>query len=117
MTGLSRSASTTASSTDMSLLLPLISLFPAKLTNSIVTPKLSAKKLKTIRLAQKKTLPLQHQIIVELKINESRARLMQKVNGNTVNGKAAAFKESERQQFREALQDLSKRIYAVAMTI
>ena len=69
MTGLSRSASTTASSTDMSLLLPLISLFPAKLTNSIVTPKLSAKKLKTIRLAQKKTLPLQHQIIVELKIN------------------------------------------------
>ena len=42
---------------------------------------------------------------------------MQKVNGNTVNGKAAAFTESERQQFREALQDLSKRIYAVAMTI
>ena len=42
---------------------------------------------------------------------------MQKVNGNTVNGKTAAFTESERQQFREALQDLSKRISAIAMTI
>ena len=47
----------------------------------------------------------------------SRAWLMQKVNGNTVNGKTAAFTESERQQFREALQDLSKRISAIAMTI
>ena len=32
-------------------------------------------------------------------------------------GKTAAFTESERQQFREALQDLSKRISAIAMTI
>ena len=68
MTGLSRSASTAASSTDMSLLLPLISLFPAKLANSLVIPKLSAKKVKTIRLARKKALPLHYQIIVELKI-------------------------------------------------
>jgi len=45
----------------MSPLLPLISLFPAKLANSFVIPKLSAKKVKTILLAQKKALPLQHQ--------------------------------------------------------
>ena len=55
--------------------------------------------------------------IAQKYFGKSRAWLMQKVNGNTVNGKAAAFTESERQQFREALQDLSKRISAVAMTI
>lgn len=55
--------------------------------------------------------------IAQKYFGKSRAWLMQKVNGNTVNGKAAAFTESELQQFREALQDLSKRISAVAMTI
>jgi hypothetical protein len=55
--------------------------------------------------------------IAQKYFGKSRAWLMQKVNGNTVNGKAATFTESERQQFREALQDLSKRISAVAMTI
>ena len=55
--------------------------------------------------------------IAQKYFGKSRAWLMQKVNGNTVNGKTAAFTESERQQFREALQDLSKRISAIAMTI
>ena len=55
--------------------------------------------------------------IAQKYFGKSRAWLMQKVNGNTVNGKAASFTESERQQFREALQDLSERISAVAMTI
>ena len=55
--------------------------------------------------------------IAQKYFGKSRAWLMQKVNGITVNGKAVAFTESERQQFREALQDLSKRISAVAMTI
>lgn len=55
--------------------------------------------------------------IAQKYFGKSRAWLMQKVNGNTVNGKAATFTESELQQFREALQDLSKRISAVAMTI
>ena len=51
----------------MSPLLPLISIFPAKVANSFVITKLSAKKVKTIRLARKKALPLHYQIIVELK--------------------------------------------------
>ena len=55
--------------------------------------------------------------IAQKYFGKSRAWLMQKVNGNTVNGKTVAFTESERQQFREALQDLSKRISAIAMTI
>ena len=50
--------------------------------------------------------------IAQKYFGKSRAWLMQKVNGKT-----AAFTESERQQFREALQDLSKRISAIAMTI
>ena len=41
----------------------------------------------------------------------------QKVNGNRVNGKIAAFTDEERRQFREALQDLSKKMSAVAMTL
>ncbi len=48
---------------------------------------------------------------------KSRAWLMQKVNGNTVNGKTAQFTDSERQQFREALQDISRKLSALAVTI
>jgi hypothetical protein len=42
---------------------------------------------------------------------------MQKVNGNKVNGKTAGFTDDERRQFREALQDLSERMSAIAMTL
>ena len=45
---------------------------------------------------------------------KSRAWLMQKVNGNTVHGKQAAFTDTERKQFREALQDISKKLSSVA---
>ena len=55
--------------------------------------------------------------IAQKYFGKSRAWLMQKVNGNTINGKPASFTESERQQFRKALQDLSNRISAVAMVI
>ena len=41
---------------------------------------------------------------------KSRGWLMQKVNGNIVNGKQAAFTEDERKQFRAALQDISKQL-------
>jgi hypothetical protein len=40
---------------------------------------------------------------------------MQKVNGNTVNGKQAAFTDAERKQFREALQDISKQLSTAAL--
>ena len=46
---------------------------------------------------------------------KSRGWLMQKVNGNTVNGKQAAFTEDERKQFRAALQDISKQLSAAAL--
>ncbi|MBR1410793.1 MAG: DUF5053 domain-containing protein [Prevotella sp.] len=46
---------------------------------------------------------------------KSRGWLMQKLNGNKVNGKQASFTDGERQQFREALQDLSKKLSAAAM--
>lgn len=47
---------------------------------------------------------------------KSRGWLMQKVNGNIVNGKPAAFTETERKQFREALQDISKKLSAAALS-
>ena len=46
---------------------------------------------------------------------KSRGWLMQKVNGNTVNGKPAAFTDAERKQFREALQDISKQLSTAAL--
>ena len=46
---------------------------------------------------------------------KSRGWLMQKVNGNMVNGKQAAFTEDERKQFRAALQDISKQLSAAAL--
>ena len=55
--------------------------------------------------------------IAQKYFGKSRGWLMQKVNGNRVNGKIAAFTDEERRQFREALQDLSKQMSAVAMTL
>jgi len=46
---------------------------------------------------------------------KSRGWLMQKVNGNMVNGKQAAFTEDERRQFRAALQDISKQLSIAAL--
>jgi hypothetical protein len=46
---------------------------------------------------------------------KSRGWLMQKVNGNTVNGKQAVFTEEERRQFRAALQDISKQLSIAAL--
>ena len=48
---------------------------------------------------------------------KSRGWLMQKVNGNRVNGKMAVFTDEERLMFRKALQDLSEKMSAVAMSI
>ena len=45
---------------------------------------------------------------------KSRAWLMQKVNGNTVNGKKASFTESEREKFKTALLDISNQLSSVA---
>ena len=45
---------------------------------------------------------------------KSRAWLMQKINGNTVNGKRAAFTDEERQKFRDALQDISRQLSIAA---
>ena len=55
--------------------------------------------------------------IAEKYFGKSRAWLMQKVNGNIVHGKRKTFTDSERETFREALQDLSKKMSAVAMTL
>ena len=46
---------------------------------------------------------------------KSRGWLMQKVNGNVVNGKQATFTDDERKQFRAALQDISKQLSTAAM--
>ena len=48
---------------------------------------------------------------------KSRGWLMQKVNGNKVNGKVAAFTDDERLMFRRALQDLSEKMSVVAMNL
>lgn len=48
---------------------------------------------------------------------KSRGWLMQKVNGNKVNGKSAVFTDEERLMFRKALQDLSEKMSAVAMNL
>ena len=48
---------------------------------------------------------------------KSRGWLMQKVNGNKVNGKIAVFTDEERLVFRKALQDLSEKMSAGAMTL
>ena len=48
---------------------------------------------------------------------KSRGWLMQKVNGNKVNGKIAVFTDEERLMFRKALQDLSEKMSAVAMNL
>lgn len=55
--------------------------------------------------------------IAQKYFGKSRGWLMQKVNGNRVNGKSAAFTDEERRQFREALQDLSEKMSAIAMTL
>lgn len=55
--------------------------------------------------------------IAQKYFGKSRAWLMQKVNGNKVNGKVAAFTNEERRQFREALKDLSEKMSSIAMTL
>ena len=55
--------------------------------------------------------------IAQKYFGKSRGWLMQKVNGNKVNGKIASFTDEERRQFRETLQDLSEKMTAVAMTL
>ena len=55
--------------------------------------------------------------IAEKYFGKSRAWLMQKVNGNIVHGKRKTFTDSERETFREALQDLSEKMSAVAMSL
>ena len=55
--------------------------------------------------------------IAEKYFGKSRAWLMQKVNGNIVHGKRKTFTDSERETFRKALQDLSEKMSAVAMTL
>ena len=47
---------------------------------------------------------------------KSRGWLMQKVNGNIVNGKPAAFTPDESKLFREALQDISKKLSNAALS-
>lgn len=53
--------------------------------------------------------------IAKTYFGKSRAWLMQKVNGNMVNGKRAALTPAESQQMREALQDLSEKLSKVAL--
>ena len=53
--------------------------------------------------------------IAKTYFGKSRGWLMQKVNGNTVNGKKAAFTPSESRQMREALQDLSQKLSKAAL--
>ena len=48
---------------------------------------------------------------------KSRTWLYQRINGNKVNGKIAAFTDEERLMFRKALQDLSEKMSAVAMNL
>lgn len=48
---------------------------------------------------------------------KSRGWLMQKVNGNKVNGKMMVFTDEERLMFRKALQDLSEKMSTVAMSL
>lgn len=55
--------------------------------------------------------------IAQKYFGKSRGWLMQKVNGNKVNGKVAGFTDEERRRFREALQDLSEKMSAVAMSL
>ena len=55
--------------------------------------------------------------IAKMYFGKSRGWLMQKVNGNRVNGKTAIFTDEERLKFRKALQDLSEKMSAVAMSI
>lgn len=53
--------------------------------------------------------------IAKTYFGKSRAWLMQKVNGNMVNGKRASFTPSESQRMREALQDLSDKLSKAAL--
>lgn len=53
--------------------------------------------------------------IAKTYFGKSRAWLMQKVNGNTVNGKKAAFTPDESQRMRQALQDLSNKLSKAAL--
>ena len=53
--------------------------------------------------------------IAKKHFGKSRGWLMQKVNGNMVNGKQATFTEDERKQFRAALQDISKQLSIAAL--
>ena len=53
--------------------------------------------------------------IAKTYFGKSRGWLMQKVNGNIVNGKKAGFTPTESQQMREALQDLSEKLSKAAL--
>lgn len=53
--------------------------------------------------------------IAKTYFGKSRGWLMQKVNGNTVNGKKAAFTASESRRMREALLDLSNKLSQAAL--
>ena len=53
--------------------------------------------------------------IAKTYFGKSRGWLMQKVNGNIVNGKKATFTPSESRQMREALLDLSNKLSKAAL--
>ena len=53
--------------------------------------------------------------IAKTYFGKSRGWLMQKVNGNIVNGKKAGFTPTESRQMREALQDLSEKLSKAAL--
>jgi hypothetical protein len=53
--------------------------------------------------------------IAKTYFGKSRGWLMQKVNGNTVNGRKAAFTPGESRQMREALLDLSEKLSKAAL--
>lgn len=53
--------------------------------------------------------------IAKTYFGKSRGWLMQKVNGNIVNGKKAGFTPAESRQMREALQDLSEKLSKAAL--
>lgn len=53
--------------------------------------------------------------IAKTYFGKSRGWLMQKVNGNIVNGKKAAFTPAESLKMREALQDLSEKLSKAAL--
>lgn len=89
----------------------------SQFTDTLVSLKLEAKSLKENLLFQESIEGINLAYIAEHYFGKSKSWLYHRVKGNIVNGKPAQFKDDELIKFREALQDMSKKLQELSISL